>query len=499
VLREGAGEVEIRFRHFKTGAALWMIYNVFQLRDGAGRVIGYATASRDITRRKRAEAIEERLRTLLDHNPSLVFMKDEAGRYGYLNEAYEKWFVHSKDWLGKTDFDFWPKEAADLFRKDDAEVLRCGETKQFLEDSRDLTGKRYCWLCYKFPFTGADGKRYVGGVGIDATGQIEAEERLQRERARLQTVVEALPVGVWVADASGKMVLVNKAAVDIFSGHAPAVEEIAEYGVYKVWWPGTEELVRVEDFPLVRAGLGDAEKPGRSWVRFWVEDQGIGISKEMLPRVFDMFSRASKDYEGTGIGLALVRKVVQRMGGKVGVVSEEGKGSRFWFELKDGEEKQSAIRLAGPARAEGTAGEATVLYVEDEESDAVFMGRAFGQKGLGGNLQVVSDGRAAIEYLSGSGKYGDRQKHPAPTLVLLDLNLPQVSGFEVLAWIRNNPDYARMPVVVFSSSTRADDRLKAEQLGANEFVAKPSSGIEFGKVVEHLQGSWLGGSRASAG
>jgi signal transduction histidine kinase len=60
-----------------------------------------------------------------------------------------------------------------------------------------------------------------------------------------------------------------------------------------------------------------------------VEDKGIGISKEMLPRVFDMFSRGSKDYEGTGIGLALVRKVVQRMGGKVGVESEEGKGAGF--------------------------------------------------------------------------------------------------------------------------------------------------------------------------
>ncbi len=70
------------------------------------------------------------------------------------------------------------------------------------------------------------------------------------------------------------------------------------------------------------------------WVRIWVADQGIGISPQMMPRIFDMFSRGSNTYEGTGIGLALVRKVVQRMGGKVGVESEEGKGSRFWIELK---------------------------------------------------------------------------------------------------------------------------------------------------------------------
>jgi signal transduction histidine kinase len=65
----------------------------------------------------------------------------------------------------------------------------------------------------------------------------------------------------------------------------------------------------------------------------WVEDNGIGIPKESLHRVFDIFQRASMDREGTGIGLAIVRKVAQRMGGEVGVESEETKGSRFWVEL----------------------------------------------------------------------------------------------------------------------------------------------------------------------
>src|ERR1051326_8188108 len=70
------------------------------------------------------------------------------------------------------------------------------------------------------------------------------------------------------------------------------------------------------------------------WARIWIEDKGIGIPKDLLPRVFDMYSRGSNNYEGTGIGLALVRKVTQRMGGRVGVESEEGRGSRFWIELK---------------------------------------------------------------------------------------------------------------------------------------------------------------------
>jgi signal transduction histidine kinase len=68
-------------------------------------------------------------------------------------------------------------------------------------------------------------------------------------------------------------------------------------------------------------------------VRIWVEDKGIGIPPAAQERIFHMFQRATNDYEGTGIGLAIVRKVVHRMGGSVGVESEKGKGSRFWVEL----------------------------------------------------------------------------------------------------------------------------------------------------------------------
>jgi signal transduction histidine kinase len=70
------------------------------------------------------------------------------------------------------------------------------------------------------------------------------------------------------------------------------------------------------------------------FVRFWFEDNGIGIPKEYQERIFDMFQQLDKSCEGTGIGLALVRKTAERMGGKVGVESEPGQGSRFWLELK---------------------------------------------------------------------------------------------------------------------------------------------------------------------
>jgi CheY-like chemotaxis protein len=139
---------------------------------------------------------------------------------------------------------------------------------------------------------------------------------------------------------------------------------------------------------------------------------------------------------------------------------------------------------------------ATVLYVEDEESDALFMQMAFASAGLAPALRVVDDGRSALEYLSGNGVYTDRGQYPVPTVVLLDLNLQTLHGFEVLKWIRAQPQYAALPVVLFSSSTKPEDRIRARDLGATEFWEKPSSGLKFGAVVERLKEKWLGMAQA---
>src|SRR5206468_1028463 len=77
--------------------------------------------------------------------------------------------------------------------------------------------------------------------------------------------------------------------------------------------------------------LTEAGPPATAWVRLWFEDHGIGIPPQYQERIFGMFQQLDKRYEGTGIGLALVRKTVERMEGKVGVESEPGKGSRFWL------------------------------------------------------------------------------------------------------------------------------------------------------------------------
>jgi CheY-like chemotaxis protein len=141
---------------------------------------------------------------------------------------------------------------------------------------------------------------------------------------------------------------------------------------------------------------------------------------------------------------------------------------------------------------------AAVLYVEDEKYDALFMSKAFDGAGLGASLQVVTDGRQAINYLAGKAGYEDRAKYPLPAVVLLDLKLPLVSGFEVLRWIREQPEFKALPVVIFSSSARDEDRIKARELGANAYMEKPGSLMELPAVVEYLQKRWLGVGDAKA-
>ena len=138
----------------------------------------------------------------------------------------------------------------------------------------------------------------------------------------------------------------------------------------------------------------------------------------------------------------------------------------------------------------------TVLYVEDEECDRYFMQEAFRTAGMGEALRAVVNGREAIDYLAGRGVYADRDLYPSPVAILLDLNMPLVSGFEVLKWIRGRPEFAALPVVVFTSSSREEDKVRARELGADEFVEKPQSMRKFSEVVELMRKRWLGAGQS---
>ena len=135
--------------------------------------------------------------------------------------------------------------------------------------------------------------------------------------------------------------------------------------------------------------------------------------------------------------------------------------------------------------------EGTVLLVEDDANDVMLTARAFEQAGFVNPLQVVPDGEAAIAYLSGEGRYADRQRYPFPILLLLDLKLPRVSGFEVLAWLRAVPDIRRLPVIVLTSSEQSPDINRAYDQGANSYLVKPVEFDDLKEMIEKFHIYWV--------
>ncbi len=132
-----------------------------------------------------------------------------------------------------------------------------------------------------------------------------------------------------------------------------------------------------------------------------------------------------------------------------------------------------------------------ILQVDDDPNDAFLLQSVFAEARIKNPIHVVADGQAAIDYLAGTGPYADREKHPLPCLVLLDLKLPKKNGLEVLAWIRQQPKLRRLVVIVFSSSALPADVDRVCELGANSFLEKPSDYPESCEIAKLLKGWWL--------
>src|ERR1051326_1104365 len=132
-----------------------------------------------------------------------------------------------------------------------------------------------------------------------------------------------------------------------------------------------------------------------------------------------------------------------------------------------------------------------VLLVEDSEDDITVIRKAFERARIPNPLYVVKDGEAAIAYLAGKGKYAVRDEYPVPALVLLDLKLPGMDGFEVLRWIRQTPGMSGLRVVVLTSSDSIRDVNAAYELGANSFMVKEMYFQNTVELARLLKDFWL--------
>jgi CheY-like chemotaxis protein len=113
-----------------------------------------------------------------------------------------------------------------------------------------------------------------------------------------------------------------------------------------------------------------------------------------------------------------------------------------------------------------------ILMVEDDPADVELVRRQLQYSKLGHLLYAVPNGREAIDYLSGMGKYSDRELFPQPCLLILDLQMPGVDGFELIEWVRKDPHTRELPIIIYTASVSRDDAQRAYALGANAYFAK---------------------------
>ncbi len=140
---------------------------------------------------------------------------------------------------------------------------------------------------------------------------------------------------------------------------------------------------------------------------------------------------------------------------------------------------------------------APILLAEDDEDDILFIQRAYTKAHLPNELIVTNDGYQVVDYLQGQPPYTDRKRYPLPALVLLDIKMRLMDGFEVLAWLQTHRHLNGLPAVVLTSSTVAADMKRARELGARDYLVKPSDPQ---KLVPMLQGlkKWIAAKTPAA-
>ena len=213
--------------------------------------------------------------------------------------------------------------------------------------------------------------------------------------------------------------------------------------------------------------------PGR--IRVSISDTGPGLSPEQLAQLFQSFNRLGQEggaVEGTGIGLVVAKRLVELMGGKIGVESSVGVGSVFWFELVSvGEPRLSkqddTVALDQPHVKHGVRPQ-TLLYVEDNPANLNLIVQIVARNP---NIRLLTavNGMSGIEIARGLH----------PDVILMDINLPDISGIEALKTLRSDPNTAHIPVVAISANALPRDIKKGLAAGFFRYITKPIKVNEF--------------------
>ncbi|HIJ63780.1 MAG TPA: PAS domain S-box protein [Rhodospirillaceae bacterium] len=219
-------------------------------------------------------------------------------------------------------------------------------------------------------------------------------------------------------------------------------------------------------------------------LRFVVEDTGLGVEPQVLPRLFAPFEQAdmstTRQYGGTGLGLALTKQLAMLMGGEVGVESTPGEGSRFWFSalLRSAANDAAAgvASSAGKAQMVPALGNARVLVAEDTETNRDVLKLLLSKFGI--NAEYAENGQVALQ-MAGAASYD---------LILMDMRMPVMDGLTATRLIRALPGYAGTPIIALTANAFDEDRQLCLDAGMSDFLSKP---LRF-DALEKTLSKWLG-------
>lgn len=210
-------------------------------------------------------------------------------------------------------------------------------------------------------------------------------------------------------------------------------------------------------------------------IEFYVSDSGIGIPAQKLDSIFERFVKLNSFIHGTGLGLSICKSIVEQMGGEIGVESEEGKGSRFWFTLPfaPGEEIQtiSATEIQHKGSRPVMKNRPTILVAEDTESNFILLSTIL-KKDY--NILWARDGQQTI----------DQYFQCHPDIILMDIRMPEMDGLEATRQLRTTDQ--KVPIVALTAFAFDSDRTKALEAGCNAYLSKPINAALLKQTIREL-------------